>query len=213
MDQTAYFEQMRTKRRTEILLAARELILGYGLHAFTMQQLARTLDISTVTLYKYFKNSEDVMEALRQHALLNCSVSGMLLPSSGDALKDFLEIYLYCYEELAAHRSDVSLIALTGSHLRSRDPADAMPPLPYPHGFYGRQLALLTTAQQEGQLGPGIEAADALNLMNGICESVLLQLALMTEEAFQTKEADFRRQFTEMTAMFRAYLTGSAKTG
>ena len=56
MDQTAYFEQMRQKRRSEILETARRMILDQGLFSFSMQGLAQTLDVSTVTLYKYYKN-------------------------------------------------------------------------------------------------------------------------------------------------------------
>ena len=66
MDQTAYFEQMRQKRRSEILETARQLIMEQGLASFSMQGLAQTLDISTVTLYKYYKNSIAVMEDLYQ---------------------------------------------------------------------------------------------------------------------------------------------------
>ena len=54
MDQTAYFEQMRQKRRAEILAEARQMILAEGPMTFTMQNLSKRLDISNVTLYKYF---------------------------------------------------------------------------------------------------------------------------------------------------------------
>ena len=66
MDQTAYFEQMRQERRSEILETTRQLIMEQGLASFSMQGLAQTLDISTVTLYKYYKNSIAVMEDLYQ---------------------------------------------------------------------------------------------------------------------------------------------------
>ena len=66
MDQTAYFEQMRQKRRSEILETARQMILDQGLFSFSMQGLAQTLDVSTVTLYKYYKNSIASIEDLYQ---------------------------------------------------------------------------------------------------------------------------------------------------
>ena len=207
MDQTAYFEKMRQKRRTEILHAARQLVLEHGLHAFTMQQLARSLDISTVTLYKYFKNSEDVMEALQQHALQSCSVSGILLPSSDDPLKDFFEICLYCFDQLEAHRPDIALIVLTGSYLQSRDlPAKTIPALPYPADFYQKQLRLLEAARQNGQLSPSVVLPDTLQMMNRILDSVLRQMSLLPDEAFPDRE-ELRRQAREMIFMFRACLT------
>lgn len=66
MDQTAYFEQMRQKRRGEILETARQMILTQGLSSFSMQGLAQALDVSTVTLYKYYKNSSAVIADLYQ---------------------------------------------------------------------------------------------------------------------------------------------------
>ena len=58
MDKAAYFEQLRQKRRNDILDAAQDMILQQGMDDFNIQQLARKLDLSTVTLYKYFKKSE-----------------------------------------------------------------------------------------------------------------------------------------------------------
>ena len=68
MDQSAYFEQIRRKRREEILDAARAMILAAGMDSFNIQKLARRLDISAVTLYKYFKNSDDILLALQRRS-------------------------------------------------------------------------------------------------------------------------------------------------
>lgn len=43
MDQTAYFAQMREKRKTEILISARKMFLTEGIAVFNIQQLARNL--------------------------------------------------------------------------------------------------------------------------------------------------------------------------
>ncbi len=69
MDKAAYFEQLRQKRRNDILDAAQDMILQQGMDDFNIQQLARKLDLSTVTLYKYFKNSEDIALALQERIL------------------------------------------------------------------------------------------------------------------------------------------------
>jgi len=116
MDQSAYFEQMRNKRKTEILCAARKLMLAFGPDAFNMQQLARTLDISTVTLYKYYKNSDDIVLALQQDILQDLELKfmkklfcyflyglgtyflfntiGKLIDKSGITLEDFVSCLL-----------------------------------------------------------------------------------------------------------------------
>lgn len=41
MDQAAYFNQMREKRKHEILTAARKMLLKDGTASFTMQKLAK----------------------------------------------------------------------------------------------------------------------------------------------------------------------------
>lgn len=45
------------------------MIVAQGIDTFNIQQLARKLDISTVTLYKYFKNSDDIISALQKEII------------------------------------------------------------------------------------------------------------------------------------------------
>ena len=110
MDQSAYFEQMRIKRKTEILNTARNLMLANGPSAFNMQQLARTLDISTVTLYKYYKNSDDIVCALQQNISqeLDFTLKHALNTSQLDLNAYLTHIYMTSLE----HREDMTLLFL-----------------------------------------------------------------------------------------------------
>ena len=90
MDQSAYFEQIRRKRREEILDAARAMILAAGMDSFNIQKLARRLDISAVTLYKYFKNSDDILLALQKEILGQWTPTYQNFSSGENALDDFL---------------------------------------------------------------------------------------------------------------------------
>ena len=87
MDQTAYFEQMRQKRRSEILETAHQLIMEQG--------LAQTLDVSTVTLYKYYKNSIAVIEDLYQTTASSLYQFPDFFPAD-KASEGILSLRLFC---------------------------------------------------------------------------------------------------------------------
>ena len=112
MDQTAYFEQMRQKRRSEILAKARQMILAEGPMTFTMQNLAKSLDISNVTLYKYFKNSEDLLRTLYQETAKQYSISQVLYPQDGSPLDTFLQNIRFSLDEYLESREDTALLVI-----------------------------------------------------------------------------------------------------
>ena len=116
MDQIAYFEQMRQKRRNEILTTAQEMILNDSLAAFTMQGLAQTLDISTVTLYKYYKNSTAVIDDLYQCTLQQIQCLPDFYPSEEDSLEAALQCVSLCLDELTDQLDNLRLAIILGSY-------------------------------------------------------------------------------------------------
>ena len=50
--------------KNEILQASLTLCLQYGIRQMSIQKLVESLNISTKTVYKYFKNKEDLLEAV-----------------------------------------------------------------------------------------------------------------------------------------------------
>ena len=114
MDQTAYFEQMRQKRRSEILETARQLIMEQGLASFSMQGLAQTLDVSTVTLYKYYKNSIAVMEDLYQTTVNSLYQFPDFFPA-GKASDDILpKLFSLILDDMLARKDDFRLVMALG---------------------------------------------------------------------------------------------------
>ncbi len=121
MDQTAYFEQMRQKRRSEILETARRMILDQGLFSFSMQGLAQTLDVSTVTLYKYYKNSTAIIEDLYQTTTGTLFQFPDLFPSK-KAPKDLaLERISLILDDMFSRREDFRLVMTLGLYLYPSD--------------------------------------------------------------------------------------------
>ena len=206
MDQTAYFEQMRQKRRAEILDAARQLILEQGVASFSMQQLARSLDISTVTLYKYFKNSQDVMRALHQYILQSGLFAAGTFPNQKNALEDLLQNIRLCYDEFLEHRTDICLLTLLEMHLRSNSKDAPAALTSWLESFSAKQMPLLQKAQKNGLISPRLSDEAALGFLNTLNQSFMEHIALMSGEEYAAKRAEIKKQIDELIFMIRMYL-------
>lgn len=206
MDQTAYFEQMRQKRRAEILDTARVLILERGAASFSMQQLARSLDISTVTLYKYFKNSQDVMLALHQYILQSGLFAAGTFPDRTNDLENLLQNIRLCYDEFLEHRTDICLLILLEMHLRG-DSADAPAALTsWLESFSTKQIPLLRKAKKEGLISPRLSDEDTLRFLNTLNQAFMEHVALMSGGEYTAKKTEIRKQLDELIFMIRMYL-------
>lgn len=121
MDQTAYFEQMRQKRRGEILETARRMILEKGLSTFSMQGLAQALDVSTVTLYKYYKNSSAVIQDLYQTTTKTLYQFPDFFPSSKTGQEITMELLSLILDDMLDRREDFRLVMTLGLYLYPSD--------------------------------------------------------------------------------------------
>lgn len=54
-------------KRTNILCAAESLICEFGFYGLSMKKLSEKAGVSTGSLYRYFENKDDIINALRQH--------------------------------------------------------------------------------------------------------------------------------------------------
>ena len=62
--------QISTQRERNILLAARQIVIGEGLVGLRMPELAHSADVSMGTLYRHFQSRDDVIAALSVQALM-----------------------------------------------------------------------------------------------------------------------------------------------
>jgi AcrR family transcriptional regulator len=104
------------QRRDEILAAATELFLSQGYENVTTRQLAERAGLSQTGLYVYFKNKEDILEALR-HAtfaqLGQCLAAAVEEGARGAAL---LRVVLTRYIEFALENRDAYQLTFTVTH-------------------------------------------------------------------------------------------------
>ena len=216
MDQAAYFNQMREKRKNEILSAARKMLLKDGAASFTMQKLAKKLDISTVTLYKYFKNMEDVMTAIADEIIprtvsltLNENEKIMQSDSHISPLEQFLQLFHSFLSETLKHKDDLTLLLLIDTYTQDTPAAQKQSDkiALCMEALNTRTEQLLLDALKNGELKDGIDIARSLNFIHTITLSTLQHIGLLSAKEFKSQKQELQIHVDEIIAMFRAYLT------
>lgn len=213
MDKAAYFEQMRQKRRNDILDAAKKMILTQGIDAFNIQQLARELDISTVTLYKYFKNSEDIMLALQEQIIETHSpvpdISRIDINNcDSDPLTIFLDFHRALYRNILRQRENVTLLALFDVYLRNKSSYTENRPL---FSFYFPQVSdfltgLLEHAKEKGQIAPAVQIPKIFSFISCLNAAFIRQIGLMGDENFEQQKDFIQWQTDQLVDLIRLYL-------
>ena len=216
MDQAAYFNQMREKRKNEILSAARKMLLKDGAASFTMQKLAKKLDISTVTLYKYFKNMEDIITAIADEIIphtiaLTLDESEKIIQASTpfSPLEQFLQLFHSFFNEILKHKDDLTLLLLIDTYsqdipaIQKQSDKIAL----YTDALNTRTEQLLLDALKNGELKDGIDIARSLNFIHTITLSTLQHIGLLSAKEFKSQKQELQIHVDEIIAMFRAYLT------
>lgn len=214
MDQAAYFAQMREKRKNEILDMTREMILSEGILSFQMQQLAKRMDVSNVTLYKYFKNSQDVMTALRDRTLRvrrEGSFSQVKKKEEADPAEEFFSCFQKVYGQLLENREDLTLLAVLEGYLRGQ--AEEIGPREYLRFLTGRSfeelLSLLEQAREEGELSGSADEKkleETLDFIADLNMAMIRQIALLENAVFEEKKDGLRRELEGLCWMYRLFL-------
>lgn len=184
MDQAAYFAQMRRKRRNDILDMAKTMILKRGIASFQMQQLAREMDISSVTLYKYFKNSEDVVSALKERTMeervekKKAEVFEAAEENTSALTRDkILDAFRKGFAQIKDCREDITILAVLEGYLRNL-PGSVKPEdyVLYLTGVSCREFACLIKGGQDGE--------KTVRRMANMCAALMRQAGLMSQEEF-----------------------------
>lgn len=215
MDQTAYFNQMREKRKNEILTAARKMLLKDGTASFTMQKLAKKLDISTVTLYKYFKNMEDIMTAIADEIIprtvaLTLDENEKIMQSDShiSPLEQFLQLFHSFLSETLKHKDDLTLLLLIDTYTQDTPAAQKQSDkiALCTEALNTRTEQLLLDALKNGELKDGIDIARSLNFIHTITLSTLQHIGLLSAKEFKNQKQALQTHVDEIIAMFRVYL-------
>lgn len=217
MDKTAYFEQMRRRRRDEILAAAREMILKQGVSAFNIQQLARSLDISTVTLYKYFKNADDIMLALKEQIIDEAFAMSAFTEQEAEdknALDSALKLLHSFYDNVLNSRGDITLLLLFEVHTRSLPSSEAGKSVfyAYTEKFTQKLEELLTLAKESGSTRADLNIPGAVHFITRMNISMLQHIGLYSDDCFEKEKEDIQIQIKQLIQMYSLYLTFSGSS-
>lgn len=204
MDQTAYFAQMRKKRKTEILISARKMFLTEGIAAFNIQQLARNLDISTVTLYKYFKNSDDILKALQKQILQDLQTDSFsdTIPAGKDSLDSLQQLLETFYTEILKRKEDLSLLLLSEWYLPSKEAKTASILLPYINKLEPAFFSALQQAQTEHLLKTNFDISDSLHFFQQMNLTMLEHIALIKKAQYAKKKKELLQQIHQLISSY-----------
>lgn len=205
MDQSAYFEQMRNKRKQEILEAARHMMLIYGPDAFNMQQLARTLDISTVTLYKYYKNSDDIVIALQEDILQEMELLWSIIPSGTKEQSSLMAYLTNVYMVALEHRTAMTLLFLFDVHNRFLDDEAKLknPFFAYDGTFY--QTLCMLIDKNHPQSTSDILSQKAHFIQN-LFTAQIRHIALMEDSLWEEHKKQWAKQIHAFETFLENYL-------
>lgn len=208
MDKTAYFEQMRQKRRNDILDAAKRMILTHGIDDFNIQQLTRELDISTVTLYKYFKNSEDIILALQEQIAAAQQFSPVEYSSDDNPLDLFLDFHRAFFRDVLKHRENVTLLVLFEVYLRGKPQYKQSGQLfsPYSSQIYDFLSTLLEDAKIKGLISSSVQVKETFDFISSLNTAFIRQIGLMEDENFSQQEAAVSQQISTLLEFITIYL-------
>jgi AcrR family transcriptional regulator len=87
----------KQQKKRDIALAAKELILGYGVNNITVSQIAKSANIGKGTVYEYFKNKDEIVfelvEIMMSEHNLKKEQRLKELPSTREKIKSFFSFF------------------------------------------------------------------------------------------------------------------------
>lgn len=211
MDQAAYFEQIRQNRKNEILTVAQHMILTQGYASFTMQNLAKELDLSTVTLYKYYKNSNGILSALMEQTLQHATSFFETTSSKDNGVEQLLLLLEEALLGILRDRKHATLLVLY--EMNGDGPSIFSQESSFYHTYTQRILQsfhhLLVQAQQQGYVPAAHLIADDVDYTVTLCLAMLEHIALLDADTFQQKKKALTQSITHLIDMLRQYLESS----
>jgi AcrR family transcriptional regulator len=85
-------------RKDEILTASWKCFAEKGYQGTTMNDIAKKLDLSAGVIYNYFKNKDEILDALWAWALKSENQIFELMDTKNTALEAILELFNACFE-------------------------------------------------------------------------------------------------------------------
>lgn len=173
------------QRRQQILNAAVACFARKGFHQTTMADIAREAGVSDGLAYRYFSGKEEIIETVVRE--WNASAADRLLHSADEDVEDFSALVDLLVSSSIHRLEQQPDIAATLS-VRFRSWAEALRNEEVRAGVRGRWWhafdiveRLIGTAQQQGQVAPGLDPRAVARVMLAVYDGLSLQAVLDPE--------------------------------
>lgn len=111
MGTTERREREKARRRSQILSAARDLLLTRGLSRTSVNQIAKRAEVSVATIYGYFASREEIIADLSEEALHLLHAGVQQATARAETPRMTLEAVAWAYLDFAlSHRAYFSVL-------------------------------------------------------------------------------------------------------
>ena len=171
-------EDLRLKRRTEIVAEARNLVARGGLQALTFGALEKQLDFTRGVITHHFHDKEDIINAVLESAIAEIDANTANLVLSGESFEEKIEGVLRSKIEgfLGHPEATGVLLAFWGG--RAADAHRAAANAALFEGYRQQSERLLALGRKEGKVDCSLDAQATASLLVGVVIGAVVQIFL-----------------------------------
>jgi AcrR family transcriptional regulator len=169
-------DEYMTRRREEILEAAKACFAREGFHATSMRDIYRECGLSAGAVYNHFASKEEIVRALGEERLREAHAQREALELIEDPIEALRLLSAGAREQLASELDLLLELQLAGEALRNESIAEVSrrafdATLETVVGLIGR-------AQRSGHLDPCVDADALARVLIGVFQGVVVQTAI-----------------------------------
>ena len=169
-------DEYMTRRREEILEAARACFVREGFHATSMRDIYRECGLSAGAVYNHFASKEEIVRALSEARLREAQARREALELIEDPIEAMRLLAAGTREELVREQDLLMDLQLAGEALRDESIAEVS------RRTFDATLqtvvGLLGRAQKSGHLDASLDVDALARLLIGVFQGVVVQTAI-----------------------------------
>ena len=169
-------DEYMTRRREEILEAAKACFAREGFHATSMRDIYRECGVSAGAVYNHFASKEEIVRALSEARLREAHARREALELIEDPIEAMRLLAAGTREELVREQDLLMDLQLAGEALRDESIAEVSR-----HTFDATLqtvVGLLGRAQRTGHLDASLDVDALARLLIGVFQGVVVQTAI-----------------------------------
>jgi AcrR family transcriptional regulator len=165
-----------TRRREEILAAARRCFARDGFHATSMRDIYRACGLSAGAVYNHFASKEEIVRALSEAALGEAEAQRAALEGIEDPIEAMRLLAAGTREALVREEDLLMHLQLAGESVRNEAVAE-FSRLAF-EATHETVTGLIGRAQDAGHLDPLLDADGLARVLIGVFQGVVMQTAI-----------------------------------